>query len=183
MFEPYENGAGIIRYRLWPGEPVDEFALRMLQQNTPEGVLLLGRETTEEGDWLLLPVAGLTPLGSEDSIVANIFTKDKFLSTMQMTRERLTEYMIPPEELVLRPEWTWVRPETGEPVFLVLPTPAARDLSLSGEDYETLVTRLFERTKQIAQEKNAESAKRSAKHRAPAKPWRKVVRDFWENLD
>lgn len=183
MFEPYANGAGILRYRLWPGEPVDEFALRMLQQNTPEGVLLLGRETTEEGDWLLLPVAGLTPLVSEDSIVANIFTEDKFLSAVQMTRERLAEYMIPPDELVLRPEWTWVRPETGEPVFLVLPTPAARDLSLSMEDYETLMTRRFERREQIAKEETAVSAKRSAKRRAPAKPWRKVVRDFWDNLD
>lgn len=183
MFEHYTKGAGIIRYRLWPGEPVDEFALRMLQQNTPEGVLLLGRETTEDGDWLLLPVAGLIPLLSQEFIVANIFTKDKLLALVKETRDSLADYMIPPEELVLRPEWTWVRPETGEPVFLVLPTPSARDLSLSMEAYETLVAHLFERKESIAKEAGAESAKRSAKPRTPAKPWRRILRDYWENLD
>ena len=94
--------------------------------------------------------------------------------------------MIPADELVLRPEWTWLRPETGEPVLLVLPTPMARDLSLSPEDYETLVSAIYERRMLIATEKEAdeeESAKRSAKRRGPAKPWRRVVRDFWENLD
>lgn len=57
MFLHAEPGAGLIRYELLPGEPVDEFTLEVLRQNTPEGVLMLGRETNEEGDHLLLPVA------------------------------------------------------------------------------------------------------------------------------
>lgn len=183
MFEPYQNGAGIIRYRVWPGEPVDEFALSMLQQNTPEHVLLLGRETTEEGDWLLLPVAGLVPLSSDGFILINKFTGDKFLEALETTLNSLQTYMIPPETLVLRPEWTWVRPETGEPVFLVLPTPSARDLSLSRDDYVALVTRLPDQNQGAIDEANAKSAKKSANPRPPAKPWRRVLRDYWENLD
>lgn len=186
MFEPYAKGAGILRYRVWPGEPVDEFALEMLQQNTPDGVLLLGREQTEEGDWLLLPVSGLIPVLSEEFIVANMFTKDKFLTAVKATRDSLAEYMIAPETLVLRPEWTWVRPETGAPVLPVLPVPSARDLSLSFDDYATLIGRLYERRGSIATEpaeSAGASAKKSAKRRAPAKPWRRIVQDFWENLD
>ncbi len=56
MFHDYTQGAGLLRYELLSGEPVDEFTLEILRQNTPEGVLLLGRETGEEGDFLLLPV-------------------------------------------------------------------------------------------------------------------------------
>ena len=57
MFQNQIQGAGLLRYELLPGEPVDELTLETLRQNTPEGVLLLGRETNEEGDFLLLPVA------------------------------------------------------------------------------------------------------------------------------
>ena len=186
MFHDYTQGAGLLRYELLSGEPVDEFTLEILRQNTPEGVLLLGRETGEEGDFLLLPVAGLIPLLSDDNSVINKFTKDKFMEEVKTIQASLRDHMIPPDELVLRPEWTWLRPETGEPVLLVLPTPMARDLSLSPEDYETLVSAIYERRRLIATEKEAdeeESAKRSAKRRGPAKPWRRVVRDFWENLD
>lgn len=186
MFQNQIQGAGLLRYELLPGEPVDELTLETLRQNTPEGVLLLGRETNEEGDFLLLPVAGLVPLLSEEDIVINIFTKDKLFSKIRAIQNSLGDYMIPADELVLRPEWTWLRPETGDPVLLVLPTPMARDLSLSPEDYETLVSAIYERRRLIATEKEAdeeESAKRSAKRRGPAKPWRHVVRDFWENLD
>ena len=181
MFQNQIQGAGLLRYELLPGEPVDELTLETLRQNTPEGVLLLGRETNEEGDFLLLPVAGLVPLLSEEDIVVNIFTKDKLFTKIRAIQNSLGDYMIPADELVLRPEWTWLRPETGEPVLLVLPTPMARDLSLSPE-----VSAIYERRMLIATEKEAdeeESAKRSAKRRGPAKPWRRVVRDFWENLD
>lgn len=186
MFQDYGKGAGLIRYELLPGEPVDEFTLEVLRQNTPEGVLLLGRETTEESDCLLLPVAGLVPLLSEEQSVVKIFTKNKFFTEIKTIQNSLRDYMIPSSELVLRPEWTWLRPETGAPVLLVLPTPMARDLSLSMEDYETLVSAIYERRAHIATETEAEkeeSAKPSARRRGPAKPWRRVVRDFWENLD
>ena len=133
MFQNQIQGAGLLRYELLPGEPVDELTLETLRQNTPEGVLLLGRETNEEGDFLLLPVAGLVPLLSEEDIVVNIFTKDKLFTKIRAIQNSLGDYMIPADELVLRPEWTWLRPETGEPVLLVLPTPMARDLSLSPE--------------------------------------------------
>lgn len=185
MFQNYTQGAGLLRYELLPGEPVDEFTLEILRQNTPDGVLLLGRETGEAGDTLLLPVAGLVPLLSEDYVM-NEFTKESFLMEVKTIRDSLRDHMIPPEELVLRPEWTWLRPETGSPVLLVLPTPMARDLSLSMEAYEVLVSAICEKNRQTAEENAAaetESARTSAKRRGPAKPWRRLVRDFWENLD
>ena len=171
MFLHAEPGAGLIRYELLPGEPVDEFTLEVLRQNTPEGVLMLGRETNEEGDHLLLPVAGLVPVLSEESILVNIFIENKFFTEIKT-----------------------VRPETGAPVLLVLPTPAARDLSLSMDAYETLVSAIYAKRRQIAEESAGEterhagqsakgSAKAGARRRGPAKPWRLVVRDFWENLD
>ncbi len=194
MFLHAEPGAGLIRYELLPGEPVDEFTLEVLRQNTPEGVLMLGRETNEEGDHLLLPVAGLVPVLSEESILVNIFIENKFLTEIKTIQSSLRDHMIPEWELVLRPEWTWVRPETGAPVLLVLPTPAARDLSLSMDAYETLVSAIYAKRRQIAEESAGEterhagqsakgSAKAGARRRGPAKPWRLVVRDFWENLD
>lgn len=210
-----ETGAGILRYRLWPGEPVDEFSLHMLQQNTPDEVLLLGRETTEEGDWLLLPVAGVVSLASalrsERNIVMKVPDRNKLLASVERVRCSLENYMIPTEELVLRPEWTWVRPETGDPVFLVLPTPSAADLTLSAEDYEMLVGSLYEecpvlqrerselhgarvgRERYIAakrgyakpaeKEDTKESAKRSAKGAVKRKTLRERVREFWNELD
>lgn len=185
MFHDMGPGAGLLRYELLPGEPLDEYTLEILRQNTPEGVLMPGRETNEEGDFLLLPVAGLEPLLSGKSEVVNTFTINEFMDKIKAIRNSLRDYMIPPEELVLRPEWTWVRPESGEPVLPVLPTPLARDLSLSMDAYATLVAAVFEQKRSIAEECAAkeESAKKSAKRRAPAKPWRRVVRDFWENLD
>lgn len=185
MFHDYVQGAGLLRYELLPGEPVDEFTLEILRQDTPAGVLLLGRETGEEGDFLLLPVAGLVPLLSE-TIVINKFTKEKFMEDVRTIRASLRDHMIPPDELVLRPEWTWLDPETGKPVLPVLPTPLARDLSLSMEAYEVLVSAICEKNSRTAGENTAaeeESARASAKRRGPAKPWRRVVRDFWENLD
>ncbi|MEE1299047.1 MAG: hypothetical protein UHI93_00745, partial [Acutalibacteraceae bacterium] len=101
MFHDYTQGAGLLRYELLPGEPVDEFTLEILRQNTPEGVLLLGRETGEEGDFLLLPVAGLIPLLSDDNSVINKFTKDKFMEEVKTIQASLRDHMIPPDELVL----------------------------------------------------------------------------------
>lgn len=186
MFHDYVQGAGLLRYELLPGETVDEFTLEILRQNTPEGVLLLGRETGEDGDFLLLPVAGLIPLLSDDNSVINKFTKDKFMEEVKTIQASLRDHMIPPDELVLRPEWTWLRPETGKPVLPVLPTPLARDLSLSMDAYEVLVAAICEKSRQAVEENTAAkqaSARASAKRRGPAKPWRRVVRDFWENLD
>ena len=114
MFHDYVQGAGLLRYELLQGETVDEFTLEILRQNTPEGVLLLGRETGEEGDFLLLPVAGLIPLLSDDNSVINKFTKDKFMEEVKTIQASLRDHMIPPDELVLRPEWTWLDPETGK---------------------------------------------------------------------
>lgn len=176
---------GLLRYEVLSGEPVDEFSLSMLTQNPPKGVLRLGRERTEEFDHLLLPVSKLVRLTSDAPIVNAEVTIDKCLLRVREVREELSRYMIPPEELVLRPEWTFLDPEAGEPVFLVLPTPLAKDLSLSMEDYETLLRQALERKGQIAEERKAgeESAKRSAKRAEPAKPFRERVREFWENLD
>ena len=185
MFHDAAQGAGLLRYELLPGEPVDGFTMEVLRQNKPDGVLLLGRETGEEGDFLLLPVAGLVPFLSGD-IVVNIFTESNFFTKVRAIRDSLRDYMIPPEELVLRPEWTWLHPETGDPVLPVLPTPLARDLSLSLEEYEVLVSAIYGKMRQTAEENKAaekESASASAKRRGPAKPWRRIVRDYWENLD
>ncbi len=199
MFEPYEKNAGIIRYRLWPGEPVDEFTLKMLQQNAPRGVLLLGREINEEGDFLLLPVAGLVPITSKDLYFNNAsISINNFITVANEVRASLREYMIPEEQLVLRPEWTWWNPETEEPVFLVLPTPNAKDISLSIEAYEALLMAfqtkrddemsseeadLKKKNKSSDSRSANESANKSAKRKRPAKPWREVLREFWNSLD
>ena len=176
MFHDTAQGAGLLRYELLPGEPVDGFTMEVLRQNKPDGVLLLGRETGEEGDFLLLPVAGLVPFLSGD-IVVNIFTESNFFTKVRAIQDSLRDYMIPPEELVLRPEWTWLP---------VLPTPLARDLSLSLEEYEVLVSAIYGKMRQTAEENKEaekESASASAKRRGPSKPWRRIVRDYWENLD
>lgn len=183
--EEWGTSPGILRYELLPGEPVDEYTLEVLRQNTPKGVLLLGRERTEAYDHLLLPISQLVKLTSIDLIVNNGVTYDKFLLQVREILERLPKYMIPKEELLLRPEWTFLEPESGYPVLPVLPTPLAKDLSLSLEDYATLIRKVFEEQGQIATEKEkaGESAKRSAKGATPQKPFRKRVQEFWESLD
>lgn len=183
--EEWGGMPGIIRYEMLPGEPFDEFTFEVLRQNTPKGVLLLGRECTEDFDHLLLPVSRLVKLTSLNTIVSTDVTVDNFLSRVREIMESLPQYMIPKEELLLRPEWTFLEPESGYPVLPVLPTPLAKDLSLSLEDYATLIRKVFEEQGQIATEKEKaeESAKRSAKEATPQKPFRKRVQEFWESLD
>ena len=185
MFLEKERGAGLLRYEVLPGEDVDGFTLEVLRQNTPKGVLLLGREQTEEYDHLLLPVADLVPLQEVTSILKKNMTADNVKTAVREVRSSLGRYMIPEEELVLRPEWTWFRPETDEPVFLVLPTPAARELSLSLEDYvcllECYLAPAGEEGTDIDPE--TESANASAGPRRAPKPFLQIAREFWENLD
>lgn len=183
--EEWGEMPGILRYEMLPGEPFDEFTFEVLRQNTPKGVLLLGRECTEDFDHLLLPVSRLVKLTNLNTIVNTDVAVDNFLSRVREIMESLPQYMIPKEELLLRPEWTFLEPESGAPVLPVLPTPLAGDLSLSLEDYETLIRKVFEEQGQIARERVTaeESAKRSAKWGEPAKPLRKRVLEFWENLD
>lgn len=185
MFLKKEKGAGLMRYELLPGEEVDGFTLEVLRQNTPKGVLLLGREQTEEYDHLLLPVADLVPLQEVTSILKKNIASDNVEMAVREVRSSLGRYMIPEEELVLRPEWTWFRPETCEPVFLVLPTPAARELSLSPEDYAYLLERYLAPAGEEGADEapDAESAKSSARPRRAPKPFLQIAREFWENLD
>ncbi|MBR1705049.1 MAG: hypothetical protein IJ720_06780 [Clostridia bacterium] len=176
---------GLWRYEILPGEPVDEFSFSMLSQNPPEGVLRLGRETTEEFDHLLLPVSNLVKLTDNVPIVVSKVTEDKLLLQVEEVKEQLSRYMIPAEELVLRPEWTFRDPKTGTLTFLVLPTALAKDLSLPVEDYVFLLRHALE--KRTEEAKVLESAKGSAKEHPkgtfPEKTLRERVREFWGGLD
>ena len=176
MFLEKIPNAGLLRYELLPGETIDEFTLEVLRQDPPKGVLLLGREQTDAWDHLLLPVAPLIPFDEIKSIVKNPITYDKVLERVQEVSVSLSNHMIPQEFLVLRPEWTFADPETMEPVFLVLPTSMAKDLSLSLEDFMVLVRQRFQETPV------SPSAKPSAKVADPPKPLREIFRDFWESL-
>ncbi|MBO7681385.1 MAG: hypothetical protein ILO43_05250 [Clostridia bacterium] len=187
MFMNEAPGAGLLRYALLPGEPVDRFSLAVLTQNPPEGVFRLGRETTEEYDHLLAAVAGYAPVGNIDIIVKQNITFEKVLEAVQTVRDGLHGCMIPEDQLVLRPEWTFLSEADGSVGLLVLPTPLARDLSLTFEDYACLLRRRFpeeeerEALREALSEK--ESAKPSASTSPAAKPLRLRLREFWENLD
>ena len=187
MFLSEENGAGLLRYALLPGEPVDRFSLAVLSQNPPEGVLRLGRETAEDRDHLLVAVAGYVPLGDASFIVMKNLTFEQILERVTAVREGLRSHMIPPDQLVLRPEWTFLSEEDGAVGLVVLPTPLARDLSLSPEDYACLLRQRFpgeeERAALLEARSEKESAKTSASTSPAAKPLRLRLREFWENLD
>lgn len=187
MFLSEEKGAGLLRYALLPGEPVDRFSFAVLSQNPPEGVLRLGRESTEDGDHLLVAVAGYVPVCSTDIIVKQNLTFEKVLEEVLAVREGLRSHMIPTDQLVLRPEWTFLSEADGSVGLVVLPTPLSRDLSLSPEDYTCLLRERFpgeaEREALRGALSENESAKPSASTSHPAKPLRARLREFWENLD
>lgn len=182
MMIPAGPNAGLLRYELLPGEPLDAFSLDILTQNPPPGVLRLGRETAGGYDHLLIPVAGLAPLRGAASIVLEGYTPDKLLSQVEAVRDALPRHMLPPETLVLRPEYTWLEPETGEVRLLCLPTPLAADLSLPPEDYAALVRALWPEM-QAEQQRKRECARPPQKPRRPPKTFRQIVKDFWEDLD
>lgn len=187
MFLLQEDGAGLLRYALLPGEPLDRFSLAVLSQNPPEGVFRLGRETTEGSDHLLAAVAGYVPVNNLDNIVKHNITFEKVLAEVEAVREGLRSHMIPTDQLVLRPEWTYLSEEDGSVGLVVLPTPLARDLSLSTEDFACLLRERFpaEEEREMLQKARSEkeSAKPSASAKPPAKPLRARLREFWENLD
>ena len=186
MFIAPEEHAGLIRYELYPGEPLDRFSLDVLSQNPPEGVLRLGRETTEDHDHLLLPVAGLLPLSEAVPILKGKDSLYNLLEEVDAVREALPKHMIPPGALLLRPEFTFLDPESGAVRLCCLPVPAAADLSLSRSDYEVLVRERFRLSAQETEEKAPKRAARgreSKNARKPEKTWRERAKVFWESLD
>ena len=182
MMIPAGPHAGLLRYELLPGEPLDAFSLDVLTQNPPPGVLRPGRETTEAHDHLLFPVAGLAPLKSADPIVLEATDPDKLLAQVETVRDALPRYLLPPESLILRPEYTWLEPQTGEVRLLCLPTPAAQTLSLPMEEYAALVRTLWP---ELLTEKRRirESAEAPRKQRRPPKSLRQIAKEFWDDLD
>lgn len=184
MFLFGEGGPGILRYEILPGESVDELTLGTLRQNPPRGVFVPGRETTEEIDHLLIPIAGLVSLTESPSIVAEWIDAGKLLWEVDRIRAALKDYMIPEEELVLRPDLTFLDPETGEVRLLCLPIAGAGDRSLPREAYEVLVRDLLKNA--VLEDESPPdraSAKSSAKSKAPSRPLWQRVKDYWENLD
>ncbi len=186
MFIAPEEHAGLIRYELYPGEPLDRFSLDVLSQNPPHGVLRLGRETTEDHDHLLLPVAGLLPLSEADSILKGKEKLYNILEQVDAVRETLPRHMIPRKALLLRPEFTFLDPESGEVRLCCLPVPAAADLSLSRSDYEVLVRERLRSSEAERTEKEPKRAHRDREAktaRKPAKSWWERAKIFWESLD
>lgn len=187
MFLSEEKGAGLLRYALLPGEPVDRFSFAVLSQNPPEGVLRLGRESTEDGEHLLVAIAGYVSAGNIDTIVKHDLTFETVLEEVLAIREGLRSHMIPTDQLVLRPEWTFLSEADGSVGLVVLPTPLSRALSLSPEDYACLLRTRFPGEEEREALRGAlsenESAKASASASHPAKPLRVRLREFWENLD
>ena len=182
MMIPAGPYAGLLRYELLPGETLDTFSLDVLTQNPPPGVLRLGRETTETYDHLLLPVAGLAPLKGADPIVLEATDPDKLLAQVEAVRDSLPRYLLPPESLILRPEYTWLEPQTGEVRLCCLPAPAAWDLSLSREDYAAVLRALWP---ELLAEKRRIRERDDApkKQPRPPKTLRQILKDFWEDLD
>ena len=184
MFLYGESGPGVLRYALAPGTPVDELTLEALKQNPPEGVFVLGRETTEEIDHLLIPVAGTVPLPEAVSILKEEMDPDKLLEEVTRIRSSLPGYLIPEEQLVLRPELTFLDPETGAVRLLCLPVPEAQDLGLTPEAYAILVRTLLEDASALPEKGvRPESANRNRGRKTPARTLRQRLRDYWENLD
>ncbi len=177
-----EPNAGLLRYELFPGEPLDEFSMGVLSRNPPPGVLRLGRETTEEYDHLLLPVAGLLQLQRAASILQDRSAPDNLMEHVTAVRDALPRYMLPPETLVLRPEFTWLDPETGAWKLLCLPTPLAADLSLPEDEYAALVRHIWHSLPERVPDAGT-AAGTERKTRKSPRSFRRIVKEFWEDLD
>ena len=187
MFLYDEYHGDLLRYRLFPGEPVDRFTLEVLRQNPPDGVFLLGQDRRGGAEELLIPTAGYLPITEDDTILFDRRDADKLLEEVFAVRDALRSHMIPTDQLLLRPELTFLGEETGDLKLLVLPTPLARDLSLSPEHYDLLVRGLYGVSDAPAEEEKTSREKESAKPGAsparPSKPLSQRLREFWENLD
>lgn len=139
----YGEGNGLLRYRLQEGEHLDDFTWALLRQNPPPGVPVPGRETTEEGDDLLLPVADCLQLKEAAKRYSGQIKGELLLETIVSRKQKLIQHMVPEQEIVLRPEYTYINKETLQPVLLVLPVAGAEKLSLCWEDYALLVRAYF----------------------------------------
>ncbi len=135
MFNQYESNSQMLVYELEPGEEPDALSAAMLRNRPLSGFLPVGLPFPEEGEpaltpgvplRMLVPVAGKEPLpaylGRERSAEELQQLLSRLASAILAARAELKNTMMPLQEWLLDPRFTYVEPDSGEILFLCIPS-------------------------------------------------------------
>ncbi len=135
MFNQYESNSQMLVYELEPGEEPDALSAAMLRNQPLSGFLPVGLPAPEEGETartsgeplrMLVPVAGKEPLpaylGRERSAEELQQFFSRLAAAILAAKAELKNRMMPLQEWLLDPRFTYVEPATGEVLFICIPS-------------------------------------------------------------
>lgn len=135
MFNQYESNPRMLVYELEPEEEPDALSAAMLRNQPLSGFLPVGLPFPEKGEparpsgeplRMLVPVAGKEPLpaylGRERSAEELQQLLSRLAAAMLAAKAELKNRMMPLQEWLLDPRFTYVEPDSGDILFLCLPS-------------------------------------------------------------
>ncbi len=135
MFNQYESNSQMLVYELDPGEEPDALSAAMLRNRPLSGFLPVGLPSPEEGEpartsgaplRMLVPVAGKEPLPAYLGRERSAEELQQFLSRLAAAvlaaKAELKNAMMPLQEWLLDPRFTYVEPDSGAILFICIPS-------------------------------------------------------------
>lgn len=170
-----EENSNMLFYLVESFENVDKFTIEMLNANPIPEVIRIGIKD----DKLLLPISKLVPL--EEYLKENADTEgleEKLRDQYEQTVEKLENYMIPKEELILNFFYSFVDPDEDSLVLPVVPTDFAFLESHSVFEFSSCVHCTIENEKKdVLSEKPKKKEKvKKVKPKRENKFFEKIVR-------
>ena len=135
MFDALQSTNHILVYRFLEGEPLDRFAAGMLQNKKLKHFLLVSMTAEGEQPVLRIPVGGLVPLPEWLVNCKDPRGLDILWASLLAANWEREDILLPTEDWLLHPQFTFVEQDTGEVRFLLLPTPFASCLQNTPREF------------------------------------------------
>lgn len=148
MFNQYESNQQMLVYDLESGEKPDALSVAMLRNRPLSGFLPVGLPFSEEEEELsksgeqvriLIPIAGKEPLpaylGRERSAEELQQLFSRLAAAILDAKAELKNAMMPLQEWLLDPRFTYVEPKSGDILFICIPSERVSCLQNSPLDF------------------------------------------------